>query len=170
MSTAGSSAPIPTSSLELRSIRFEEVASILDLIHRAIEHGCRDHYTPAQRRAVYLAYAGWMFAEVPGPFESILAVQGGTPVGFGQFDPAGGWLRALFVDGETQHRGIGSTLLAEIERRARQRGTTRLCGAMSLNAVPFYAAVGFRPLGGPERLTSAGVWVPVVRMEKLFRT
>jgi len=119
---------------------------------------------------VYLAYAGWMFAEVRGPFESIVAVQGDTPVGFGQFDPTGGWVRALFVDGEVQHRGIGGKLLAEIERRARRRGTARLRGAMSLNAVPFYAVAGFRPLGGPERLTSAGVWVPVVRMEKLLRS
>jgi GNAT superfamily N-acetyltransferase len=170
VSTTASSALTRASSLELRSIRFEEVGSVLDLIHRAIEHGCRDHYTPAQRRAVYLAYAGWMFAEVPGPFESIVTERGDTQVGYAQFDPAEGWLRALFVDGEVQHRGIGSMLLAEIERRARQRGTARLCGAMSLNAVPFYVVAGFRPLGGPERLTSAGVWVPVVRMAKLLRS
>ena len=39
---------------------------------------------------------------------------------------------------------------------------------MALNAVPFYARAGFRACGGPERLSSTGVLVPIVRMEKLL--
>ncbi|HSY41934.1 MAG TPA: GNAT family N-acetyltransferase, partial [Polyangia bacterium] len=110
-----------------------------------------------------------LFAEAFGPFESIVAVREDGLVGFAQLDPATDRLRAVFVDGDLQHRGIGRLLLAEIERRVRRRGGKRLHGAMSLNAVPFYARAGFRPLGGPDRLTSAGISVPVVRMEKLFR-
>jgi GNAT superfamily N-acetyltransferase len=163
------SALIRTSSLDLRPIRFEEVAAILELIQRAIERGCREHYDPAQRNAVFLSYAHGLFAEAPGPFESIVAVEADAPVGFAQFDPAAGRLRALFVDGHAQHRGVGRLLLAEIERRVRRRSGRGLHGAMSLNAVPFYTLAGFRPCGGPERLTTAGVSVPVVRMEKLFR-
>jgi len=41
---------------------------------------------------------------------------------------------------------------------------------MSLNAVPFYVLAGFRPCGGAEHLRTGGVRVPVVRMEKLFRS
>jgi hypothetical protein len=40
---------------------------------------------------------------------------------------------------------------------------------MSLNAVPFYQRAGFRPCAGPERLTTAGVHVPIVRMKKDLR-
>jgi putative acetyltransferase len=167
---SATSAPIRPPSLELRAIHFEEVAAILGLIERAIERGCREHYSPAQRRAVFLTYAGGLFAEALGPFESIVAVQEDAPVGFAQFDPATGRLRALFVEGEVQQRGVGSLLLGEIERRARRRGGKRLHGAMSLNAVPFYARAGFRALGGRERLASAGISVPVVRMEKVFRS
>jgi putative acetyltransferase len=159
----------PTSALELRPIRFEEAASILELIQRAIERGCREHYSPAQRRAVFLTYAQGLFAEVPGPLVSIVAAQRGAPVGFGQLDPSTGRLRALFVEGERQRAGIGSLLLSEIENHVRRSGGRRLIGAMSLNAVSFYARAGFRPCGGPERLTSAGVALPVVRMEKLLR-
>ena len=119
---------------------------------------------------MFLAYAQGLFAEVPGPFVSIVAAQMGAPVGFGQLDPSTGRLRALFVEGDRQGAGIGSLLLAEIEDHLRGRGGRYLTGAMSLNAVPFYARAGFRPCGGPERLTSAGVTVPVVRMEKLFPT
>jgi hypothetical protein len=57
-------------------------------------------------------------------------------------------------------------LLSEVERRALRRGATRLHGAMSLNAVPFYSRAGFRPCDGPEQLLASGVWVPVLRMEK----
>ena len=169
MSTPTGSAKIRTSSLELRPVRFEEVAAILDLIKRAIEQGCREHYDLAQRNAVFLTYAQGLFTEALGPFESIVAVGECVPVGLAQLDPPTDRLRALFVDAHAQHLGIGSRLLAEIERRVQRRGGKRLHGAMSLNAVPFYTRAGFRPCGGPERLTSAGVSVPVVRMEKLLR-
>jgi putative acetyltransferase len=170
MSIFGTSALIRTSSLELRPIRFEEVAASLDLIRRAIERGCREHYDPVQRNAVFLTYAQGLFADALGPFESIVALREDTPVGFAQFEPATDRLRALFVDGEVQHRGVGSLLLAEVERRARRRGGNRVHGSMSLNAVPFYTRADFRPCSGPEWLTSAGVSVPVVRMEKLLRS
>ncbi len=166
---SATSAPIRTPSLELRPIRFEEVAAVLGLIERAVERGCREHYSPAQRRAVFLTYAQGLFAEALGPFESLVAVQEETPVGFAQFDPATDRLRALFVEGDVQQRGVGSLLLGETERRVRRRRGKRLHGAMSLNAVPFYARAGFRALGGPEPLASAGVSVPVVRMEKVLR-
>ncbi len=168
MSIPATSALRPTSSIALRPIRFEEVSAILDLIQRAIGRGCREHYDPAQRNAVFLTYARGLFAEALGPFESIAAVQQDVLVGFAQSDSATDRLRALFVDGDVQHRGVGSLLLAEIERRARRRGGKRLCGAMSLNAVPFYARAGFRALSGIERLASAGISVPVVRMEKVI--
>ena len=119
---------------------------------------------------MFLTYARGLFAEALGPFESIVAVQEDAPVGFAQFDPASDRLRALFVEGDLQHRGVGSLLLEEIARRVRRRGGGRLHGAMSLNAVPFYARAGFRALGGPEPLSSAGISVPVVRMEKVFRS
>ena len=160
---------IRTCSLELRPIRFDEVAATLDLIHRAIERGCRGHYDSAQRNAVFLTYARGLFGEALGPFESIVALQEDALVGFAQCDPAADRLRAVFVDGDVQRRGIGKLLLAEIERLLRRSGATRICGAMSLNAVPFYAGAGFRALSGIERLASTGVAVPVVRMEKLFR-
>jgi GNAT superfamily N-acetyltransferase len=75
-------------------------------------------------------------------------------------------LRALFVDAAVQGRGLGRALLAAVEARARAAGCPRIRGAMSLNAVSFYARAGFRPRGRPEQLHSAGISVPVVWMEK----
>lgn len=174
----GSAARLP-SSLELRAIRFEEVAATLALIRRAVERGCREHYDATERAAVFASYAHNLFVEALGPYDTIAAFDRDPErerdrehpalIGFAQLDPTDARLRALFVDGDLQQRGVGSALLAEIERRALQRGLTRLHGAMSLNAVPFYLRAGFRPRPGPERLVAAGVPVPVLRMEKDLR-
>jgi putative acetyltransferase len=150
----------------LRTLRFEDVPEVLRLVHRAVVFGCRAHYDEAQRAAVEVAYASTLFIEALGSFESVVAEIDGRLAGFAQLDPASARLRALFVDGEHQGRGLGSALLAEIEARAVRRGCARVHGAMSLNAVPFYTRAGFRALGGQERLSSTGVVVPIVRMEK----
>jgi len=156
--------------LSLRAVRFEDVPRVLELIEGAIDRGCRDHYDRAQRRAVYLGYASNLFVDAVGPFHSVVAEIGGRLAAVAQLDVDAGALRALFVDAAVQGRGLGRAMLAAVEARARAAGCTRLRGAMSLNAVPFYAAAGFRPLGRPERLRSAGVPVPVMWMEKSLGT
>jgi GNAT superfamily N-acetyltransferase len=156
-------------SLALRAVRFEDVAEILRLIQGAIETGCRDHYDAAQRAAVFAGYAGALFVEALGPYETIAAVLEGRIVGFAQLDGANGRLRALFVDAEVQGHGVGRTLLAEVVARAALHGRARVHGAMSLNAVPFYERGGFRRSGDLELLSTAGIPVPIVRMERPLR-
>jgi len=153
-------------SIEVSAVRFEDVPEILRLVARSIAFACREHYDQAQRAAVYATYAGAMFVEWRGPFESLVQRIDGRIVGFAQLDPAGGRLRALFVDADWQGRGVGRALLADVEARAVQRGCARLHGAMSLNAVLFYARCGFRTCGDAEPLGSNRVAVPIVRMEK----
>ncbi len=152
--------------LELRLLRFEDVPDILRLIEASIERSCGEHYDARQRAAVYASYAANLFVEALGPFDSVVAEDDGRLVGYAQLDPTNGRLRALFVDGRAQRRGIGRVLLSNLEARARRAGRRRLHGAMSTNAVPFYLAAGFRPSAGPEQLIAAGVPIPVLRMEK----
>jgi putative acetyltransferase len=157
------------SPLRMRAICFEEVPEVLRLVRRAVEHGCLDHYNAPQRDAVYISYAQNLFVEALGPYETIAAERQGRVIGIAQFDPLDNRLRALFVDAGYQKRGVGRALLADIENRAKRHGADRLHGAMSLNAVAFYLRAGFRPCGGPERLVSASILVPVLRMEKDLR-
>lgn len=159
-----------TPSLTVRSVGFEDVAAVLGLIERAVQRGCREHYTPPQRAAVFASYAQTLFVDSLGPVETFAAELEGKLAGVAQFDPADVRLRALFVDGDLQRRGIGATLLSEVVERARRRGAARIHGAMSLNAVPFYQRAGFRPCAGPELLVAARVPVPVLRMELLLRS
>jgi GNAT superfamily N-acetyltransferase len=157
--------------MELRSARFDEIPEVLRLVQRSVAFGCRAHYAPEQRAAVFATYARALFVESLGPFESVVAELAGRIVGFAQVDTRRGHLRALFVDDTCQGRGVGRALLAEVEARAARHGCSRLHGAMSLNAAPFYAAAGFTARGA-ETLTSASldggatVKVPIIRMEK----
>jgi GNAT superfamily N-acetyltransferase len=163
-------APVGAPSTSMRLARFEDVPGILRLIERALEHGCRDVYDERQRRSVYLSYASSLFIEALAPFETLVAETGGRPVGVAQIDPRTGVLRALFVDAGFQGQGVGRALLAAVEARARAAHCERLCGAMSLNAVEFYRRAGYRERGASGRLAGAPTRVPVLWMEKLFRS
>jgi len=154
--------------IHVRTARFEDVAEILRLIARAIEHGCRRHYSARERRAVYASYARCAFVDVMAPYETFVAESdSGGLTAFAQLDPSTGGLRALFVDDEAQGRGIGRGLLAHVMARAAAHGCRRVHGAMALNAVPFYERAGFRPCAGSPHLPVAGVLVAVTRMERL---
>jgi putative acetyltransferase len=159
----------PAERLGVRPARFEDGGALLRLIEGALEAGCRDHYRPAQRRAVFLTYAETLFVDLVQPMDTLVAEGSSGIVGLAQLDPAGARLRALFVAAGTQGRGLGRALLACIERLARARRITRIHGAMSLNAVPFYAAAGFQPCEGSDRLIRSGVVVPVAPMAKVLR-
>jgi N-acetylglutamate synthase-like GNAT family acetyltransferase len=115
----------------LRRARFEDVSAMLRLIEEAVEHGCREHYGPAQRRAVFLTYAETLFVDVVQPFDTILAERDGHILGMAQLDPSAGRLRALFVAAGLQGRGLGRFLLAAVERLARAHRLRKLEGAMS---------------------------------------
>jgi len=151
----------------VRRASFEDAPALLRLIQRALEHGSRGHYQAEQRRAIFLSYVSVIYVDlVGGRYETLLAERQGQLVGMAQLDPAVGRLRALFVDGPLQRQGIGRLLLAHVEERAARWGCRRLVGAMSRDAVSFYARAGFRPCSGPDRLHHFGVSVPVVTMEK----
>lgn len=154
------------SRLHVRRASFEDVPAILRLVRGAIDRGCRQHYQPAERRAVFLSYAQSLFVDVVRPYDSVLAVAGDESIGFAQLDPGSGRLRALFVAGGIQGRGLGRALLECMERLALSHGRRRLHGAMSLNAVAFYERAGFRRCAGNERLALPGATVQVVPMEK----
>jgi GNAT superfamily N-acetyltransferase len=151
----------------LRFARFEDVPGVLRLVERAIERGCRGHYGPAERHAVYASYAQSAFVDVLGGFETFVAeTPDGAMTAFAQLDASAGRLRALFVDAGAQGRGVGRAMLAHVIERASARGNARVHGAMSLNAVPFYERSGFRRCAGRDQLWTQGIAIKVVPMER----
>jgi GNAT superfamily N-acetyltransferase len=80
-----------------------------------------------------------------------LAEQRGEVVGVGGWSPDGleadlAWIRYLFVHPRLGLRGLGRRLMAEAERSARAADRRRFQVWSSLNAVPFYGALGYVPL------------------------
>ena len=82
----------------------------------------------------------------PGLF--LVAVGGGRLVGtvMGGYDGHRGWIYSLAVDENDRHRGIGTELMAEVERRLKDRG----CLKINLQVMPdntgvvrFYRELGF---------------------------
>jgi GNAT superfamily N-acetyltransferase len=156
----------PLERICVRPARFEDGGPLLRLIEGALEAGCQDHYSPAQRRAVFLTYAETLFMDLVQPMDTLVAEGAAGLMGVAQLDPAAARLRALFVSAHAQGRGLGRALLACIERLAASRGLSRVHGAMSMNAVPFYLGAGYRPCDGADRLLRSGVSVPVTPMAK----
>jgi putative acetyltransferase len=63
--------------------------------------------------------------------------------GFVELAPKGE-IECFYVHHGHQHRGIGSALMARVEREARSRGNTRLPADVSITAEPLLRCMGFR--------------------------
>ncbi len=82
--------------------------------------------------------------------QTVVATINGADVGFAVVLDRGGGvaeLDGLFVEPDHQRRGIGRRLVLEAARLARGAGARRIMVIAGLEAVEFYAAVGFRPAG-----------------------
>jgi len=89
--------------------------------------------------------------------------QAGHVVGVGGIEQ--GEISRLYVDPPYQRRGIGCALLAHLEETARSERATALAVRSSRHARPFYASLGYAPLGEQEgRLGNATFrWVEMVK-------
>lgn len=93
----------------------------------------------------------------------------------GRIVGAGGWSLRRQGHGEVRHvvthaalarRGIGRMLLGHVADRARAEGAVRLDCLATLNAEPFYAALGFERIGPVTIPLAPGIDFPAVRMVK----
>lgn len=94
---------------------------------------------------------------------SIIGVAGWT-ADSREFDCA--WPRYVFVDPENAGRGVGRRLMAVVEGSANAAGRRRLQLWSSLNAVGFYAALGYRPIKGAYWPVAAGIDMEHMLMTK----
>ena len=70
-----------------------------------------------------------------------VAIEGADVVGTASLD--GAVVRTVFVSPTVQKQGIGSQLMAEVERAARLKGTEMLSVPSSIGAQAFYTKLGF---------------------------
>ena len=96
----------------------------------------------------------------------LIAERGGEAVGIGALIAARSHLRACYVAPQAARSGVGTMLLAEIERIARAEGVEALALNSSIMAEAFYRACGYASLGRAEHIMRDGRPMTCVRMTK----
>ena len=96
----------------------------------------------------------------------LIAELDGEPAGIGAIVVSQSELRACYVAPSAARRGVGSALVAEIERIAREQGLDHLQLESSVTAEPFYAALGYHVESRHEHLLAPGVLMAAVTMRK----
>ena len=156
-------------SVTVREMRPEDARRFLEIHHAAIRGIASKDY-PA---SVVEAWARPINDQVIDRFVAnsdrevrLVAEMDGEPVGIGVIVVSNAELRACYVAPTAARRGVGSALVAEIERIAHEHGLDHLQLESSITAEPFYSALGYHVESRGEHFLSPGVPMAAVRMRK----
>jgi putative acetyltransferase len=155
--------------ITVRQMRPDEGGTFLELHSRAIRGLAAAHYPPevisTWATPVTEATIG-RFLENPDQEVRLIAELDGVPVGLGSVVIPASELRACYVVPEASRKGVGTALVTEIERIANKNGVTRLELHSSINAEPFYAALGYEVIERGEHVLRSGLRMAAVTMVK----
>jgi putative acetyltransferase len=158
-------------SVIVRPMRDDEARTFLEIHGRSIRGLALAHY-PAD---VIAAWAGPVtatdnavrnFLKNTDHEIRLMAEIDGQPVGLGALVVQHAELRACYVDPQAARQGVGSALVKEMERIARDRGLPHLELHASLNAEPFYTALGYEALAREDHVLRSGLRMAAVKMRK----
>ncbi len=152
--------------LIIRPCRVTDAPGLAELYHRAVREGTGGHYDAAQREAWSPAPPSdetWRRRLIEA--QTVVAEQDGRLLGFMTLDIGSGWLDFAYVAPEAMGQGVGETLYAVIEGRARAAGLARLETEASLLAERFFTRRGWR-LVKRQEVERNGVRLPNAVMEK----
>jgi putative acetyltransferase len=132
--------------LHFRLAESDDAASVLAVKRAAIRDLASEAYTDEQTDA-------WAPDEgALGVFEAaidheqftvLLAVVGDEVAGYGVLNGPETRVDAVFVHPDHARAGIATSLVGQLEARARMRGIEQLKVVASLNATDFYASLGY---------------------------
>jgi putative acetyltransferase len=132
--------------MQTRRVKRADIPQIARLYFETVHRVNARDYSPEQIRA-------WAPRVYPDAFCQrrfrryyvLVAENSGAIVGFVELARKGE-IHCFYVHHGHQHRGIGTALMARVEREARGRGNSRLLADVSITAEPF-----FHRLGLPEQ-------------------
>jgi GNAT superfamily N-acetyltransferase len=139
-------------SITIRPAVIDDAPAILALVRELAEYERLPHMVEATEASLEES----LFGERPGA-EALIAESDEGPVGFAVFffnystflGRSGIYLEDLYVRPEMRGQGIGKQLLAEVARRAVERGCQRLEWAVldwNEPSIQFYKSLGAKPL------------------------
>ena len=154
-------------------LRDDDARLFLEIHRRSIRGLAAQHY-PAD---IIDAWAGSVtdesirrFLENPDYEIRLLAERDGQPVGLGALVVDNTELRPCYVVREAARTGVGSALVKEMERIARDHGLTHLELHASVNAEPFYTALGYDALELEDHVLRSGLRIAALKMRKNLKS
>lgn len=140
---------------------------LLALQLAALRHAGPSHYRPRQLEAWSALAAQGSEAEDPETDRALYVAQAGALLaGFGQLQLSTSFVAALYVHPHFEGQGIGTALLAALERELVGLEHEGVQLHASLNAVAFYARRGYRAVGDAAFVGPDNTRVPMVHMVK----
>jgi putative acetyltransferase len=155
----------------VRPIRGDEGSTFLD-IHSQSVHGLASEAYPPD------VISAWAFPPTPENLAQFLenaedeirliAELDGRPVGIGALVLRNSELRACYVMPDAARRHVGTAIVEEIERIARENALEYLELLSSTNAEPFYAALGYDVISRGEHVLRSGKRMTAIKMRKVL--
>jgi GNAT superfamily N-acetyltransferase len=142
-------------------------AGVLASLHRAsITELCAAAYSDEQLAAWTATLEPAMYEALMGTRDVLVAVENDTLVGLGVCDPSESLVNATYVAPHAVRRGIGTGLMVAMEGRLVAAGVGEARLNATLNAVPFYEALGYSAAGRTTNRLPSGVELPCMVMTK----
>ena len=156
--------------VSIREMRSADACAFLEVHHRAVHELAADDY-PLE---VIEAWAPLPITPEQVDFVRstadreyrLVAELDGEIVGIGCLIPKNNELRACYVAPWATRKGVGSAILREIERVARDQGVTTLHADSSLTAEPFYRVNGYEVCASGDHVLNNGARMTCVRIRK----
>jgi putative acetyltransferase len=154
----------------IREMRLEDARAFLE-VHRAAVRGiaAKDYAPDVIDAWAPIPVTEKQIEQVRSNPESehrLIAEINGQVVGIGSLITKNNELRACYVAPEASRKGVGSALIQEIERVARERGVAFLELDSSVTAAPLYAIHGYEVLEHTEHVLGSGQRMACVKMRK----
>ncbi len=155
---------LTTISVQLRSVRREDLPAIIELFARSVETLAVPHYDAAARRVWAAGAQQESFARSVLAAETLVAHIDGDIAGFAGLLP-GDHVEWLYVAPEASRRGVARRLVRALLESARRAGHRRVTTEASAIAQPVFERLGFRVLG-EERVVREGTEFLRYRMQR----
>lgn len=129
---------------------------------------CGTHYEREEVLAWTRSVEPDTFADAIVSRKTLVAVDDGKIVAFGQFDPAESVVEALYVAPGSTGKGLGRRILNRFEEAALARGSGWIQMSSTLNAVGFFEKEGYKQARMEQLQLPNGACLPRIRMSKSF--
>jgi N-acetylglutamate synthase-like GNAT family acetyltransferase len=150
----------------IRAAAMEDKDAALKVLSDSVRELCRDYYNEKQIET---------WADIPSRQKdeldmsdkiALVAEEINEIIGFTVLHIKKSEVEAVYVSPKYIRRGIGSKLLAELEKNAKKLGLTSLHLFASLNAVDFYKHAGYQALEKTKYRLTDEVQVDCIKMKK----